>query len=174
VTRSTLNPFALTRSASPLCALFAAGLVLAAGVSAQSPELAGTWRIDLEASEATRNGPPLRDTRLTVSMVGDDVRIAREIGLGTQQPRTHTATYITDGKPHEVPGIIAPTQEVRARWRKEKLQISYAISRQTPGGAFELDVTEVWTVNKNGALQIDYSTRMQDRNITRREVYVRE
>jgi hypothetical protein len=156
------------------CALLGASLLLAAAGNAQSPDLAGSWRIDLEASDAPRNGPPLRDTRLTVSLVGDDVRITREIGLDTAQPRTHDATYVTDGKPHDVPGILQPTQKVRARWRKEKLQISYAISRQTPRGAFELDVTESWSVHEDGALHVDYSTRMQDRNLTRREIYRRE
>ncbi|HVS12659.1 MAG TPA: hypothetical protein VMV46_01950 [Thermoanaerobaculia bacterium] len=163
-----------TRRSRPLLALVGASLLLAAAGQAQAPELAGTWRIDLAASDASRNGPSPRDTRLTVSLVGDDVRIAREIGLGAAQPRTHDATYVTDGKPHEVPGILQPTQQVRARWRKDKLQISYAISRQSPRGAFELDVTEVWSVDKEGALQIAYSTRVQDRNVVRREIYRRE
>ena len=154
---------------SRLCLLFASAAICAAVAFAQAPEMAGAWRLDLEASDERRNGPPLVDTRLTVSMVGDGVAVARAFTTG-QGSRTHEATYVTDGKPHDVSGILTPTQTVRARWRKEKLQISYAVSR----GGFELDVTEVWSIDKQGALQVLYSTRVQDRNITRREIYRRE
>lgn len=131
--------------------------------------MADAWRLDLEANDERRNGPPLVDTRLTVSMVGAGVAIERAFTTG-QGSRTHEATYVTDGKPHDVPGILTPNQTVRVRWRKEKLQISYAISR----GGLELDVTQVWSIDKQGALGVLDSTRVQDRNITRREIYRRE
>jgi len=160
------TPALLLRLVTPpiLFALFAAT------AGAQNAELAGSWRLDVGASDERRNGPPLVETQLTISMAGDDVRIERAFTTPDGAGRAHQATFVTDGKPHDVQGLLTPTQTVRARWRKEKLQISYAVSR----GGIALDVTEVWSLDKQGALQILYSTRVQDRNITRREIYRRE
>jgi hypothetical protein len=159
---------ALHRPALASLCLCAALLATAAG--AQDPQIEGTWNLDIAASDERRNGPPLVDTRLTLALVGEDVKITREFTLGQGPARTHEATYVTDGKPHDVPAILTPTQTVRARWRKEKLQISYSVDR----GGFALDVTEVWSIDKEDALQVAYSTRVQDRNITRKEIYRRE
>ena len=142
-------------------------LATPAAAAIASDSLAGTWQLDLERSDERRQGRPLVDAEMTVEMVGDDVRATRSFAGGM----SFTIDYVTDGKPHEVDTPIG-SQKVRARWKKEKLFLSYSISRDTPRGAFELDVTETWTL-KNGELNIGFSTRVGDRNLTRKEIWVR-
>jgi hypothetical protein len=131
--------------------------------------LSGTWRLDLERSDPRRgpNAPPLVDTEIKISMAGDDVRVVRNFDT-PQGARILDVTYQTDGKPHEITGPMGNPVAVRAKWAKDKLRVSYTLSR----GGFDLDITEIWSLEKD-ELNIQYSTRMGDRMDNRKELYVR-
>lgn len=144
----------------------AAGALLVAPLVARESSLVGAWHLDPDLSDQRRNGGPMLAMDLEVSMVGEDVHIKRSLPVRAQE-RTFEVTYVTDGKPHEVPGLLGGTVNMRAKWKKEKLSLSYTLSR----GGFDTDVTETWSIDKTGNLVIQYGTRVGDRNIVRREVY---
>ncbi len=125
---------------------------------------AGTWNLDLQRSDPRRQGQPLVATQLTIQLAGEDLTTTRHFGGG----RTFAVTYITDGKPHEVESPLG-SQTLRSKWKKDKLTVSYTVTR---GGNFELDVTESWAV-KDGELVMTFSSRVGDRNIVRKEIWVR-
>lgn len=139
----------------------ATGPALAADV-----EMVGKWKLSLERSDERQQGRPLVDAEMTVKLVGEDLRVTRTYAGGM----SFTATYTTDGKPHDIETPLG-TQAVRAKWKKEKLTMSYSIHRQTPRGAFDLDVVETWSVD-DGELVISYATRIGERPMIRREVYL--
>jgi hypothetical protein len=154
-----------------LLAVLSLAPALALPAAAQPADsLAGTWSLDLERSDPRRgpNAMPLVDTEIKVSMEGDDVRVVRNFET-PQGARILDVTYQTDGKPHEITGPMGNPVTVRARWAKDKLRVSYTLSR----GGFDLDITEIWSVGKEGELNIQYSTRMGDRMDNRKELYVR-
>lgn len=166
----------------PLFAAQAFVVVLAlsfavAGLASASEEgFAGPWRLDVERSDPYGQGQqtrPLSNIDMTVTLYGDNVGVTRLFTAGLQE-RGDELTYVTDGKPHDVPGI-AGDRSTRARWKKNKLIISYTVTRQTQRGPFELDITETWSVSEDGSeLTIVYVTRAAQRAFNRKEIYVRE
>lgn len=148
-------------------------LVVAAASGAQANgDFVGTWRIDLERSDAmNREGLKIAGT-YTLALDGDNVQTQRTFEA---QGQTQAIDWmlITDGKPHEIPGMRSP-RKARAKWKKGKLTVSYTASFDTPRGAFDLDITETWKLNKDGELEILYATRMPNRTQTRTEIWVRE
>jgi hypothetical protein len=132
-------------------------------------DIVGTWQLDLERSDPRRgeNAPPLVDTEIKVSMAGEGVRVVRNFDT-REGARVLDVTYETDGKPHEITGPMGNPVVVRARWAKERLRVSYTVSR----GGFDLDITETWSV-RDDELTILYSTRIGERMDNRKELYVR-
>ncbi|MEM1248114.1 MAG: hypothetical protein AAGK22_17200 [Acidobacteriota bacterium] len=151
-------------------ALAVAALCLAAPAFA-NPELMGTWRMDLERSEAMQGGLKI-DNTYTLEAQGDDVKVRRTFYQGGQSTGVDW-TFVTDGKPHEIPGLREP-RLARTKWKKQKLNVSYTLSIDTPRGEFNLDVTETWLLNKAGELEIRYVTRTPRGPQNRVEIYVRE
>jgi len=161
---------------SILVATVVLGLKLLAPELAQAQEgLSGPWSLDIERSDPlTRGGEPLPEIHMTLEIRGDDVVVSRQFERNGQR-QTVDVTYTTDGKPHDVTGPFGGTRATRARWKKDKLVVSYTLSRNTPQGNFDLDITETWSLSKDGSeLEIDYLTRMGERTIPRKETYVRE
>ena len=124
----------------------------AAPAAAQDERFVGSWQRD-----ETRSDPPFRmpgtpptkrtDTSIDISLVGEDVMMVFTLrppdwDTSVQVP----ANYITDNKPQQAPDFMGGQREVRARWRKKKLNIAYTL--KTPW--FEADVQEVWEISKNG------------------------
>jgi hypothetical protein len=137
---------------------------------AQSGDFTGTWNLDIERSEP-RRGPgagPLLDTEIKVSAVGEDVRVVRNFDT-PQGARVIDVTYQTDGKPHEVAGPMGAPLKVRARWAKDKLRVSYTLSR----GGFDMDINEIWSLSDDGELVIQYASRVGEQMNNRKEIYVR-
>ena len=147
-------------------------MFLVAPVAAQNPEFEGMWRIDLERSDPmNREGLKVGGT-LELSFSGDDLKVVRTFDAGGEQ-RAIDWTFITDGKVHEIPGFRAP-REARTKWRKAKLNVSYSMSFPGRGGVTDIDTTETWSINKKGELEVSYATRLPNRTMIRKEIYVRE
>jgi hypothetical protein len=136
--------------------------------------MSGTWKLDLQRSDPRRGmgqgaAPiPLVDTEIKVSLVGEDVRVVRNFDT-PQGARVIDVTYQTDGKPHEITGPMGSPVVVRSKWAKDKLRVSYTISR----GGFDLDINEIWSLSDKGELQIQYSTRVGEQMQNRKELYTR-
>jgi hypothetical protein len=153
-----------------LLATLALAAALPPTAFAQSGDFAGTWRLDIERSDP-RRGPgagPLADTEIKVSAVGEDLRVVRNFET-PQGARIIDVTYQTDGKPHEVAGPMGSPVKVRARWAKDKLRVSYTVSR----GDFDMDINEIWSLSDGGELVIQFATRVGERMNNRKELYVR-
>lgn len=154
--------------------LFAAllGLLVASVAWPANPDFEGIWRIDLDRSDPINQQGLKLDGSYTLALDGENVAITRTF-VGGGQSQDVTWTLVTDGKPHEIPGMRAP-RKARAKWKKDKLSVSYTLSMDTPRGAFDLDITETWSINKQGELEILYATRLPNRTQTRREFYLRQ
>ncbi len=149
-----------SRNASPrsipiVAALGAAFLIASLApvpAAAQDERFAGSWERDETRSDAPwrpPGSPPTKrtDTRIDISLVGDDVMMVftfrpPDWDTSVQVP----ANYITDNKPQQAPNFVGGQREVRAKWRKKKLNIAYTIKI----GPVEADVQEVWEISKNG------------------------
>ena len=152
-----------------ICALLLTGTVPAL---AGNPDFEGTWEIDLERSDPINPQGLKLDGSYTLTLDGENLATTRTITAGGQSQDIDW-TFVTDGKPHEIPGMRAP-RKARTKWKKNKLNVSYTISMDTPRGAFDLDIVETWSINKKGELEILYATRLPNRTQTRREFYVRQ
>lgn len=151
------------------CALAAAAAARGPVVAQANAAFAGQWRIDLERSSSPPQLPfPVLDHRMMVALDGDNVAVTLTFS-GAQGERQVQYTIVTDGKPHELPAFGGRTRSVRARWKKDRLTLSYTLA----GGPLELDVAETWRI-KESALELQYAVRMQDRSIVRTDLFVRE
>lgn len=140
---------------------------------AQVADFSGTWRLDLERSDPRRmpggtGTIPLTDAEIKISMVGEDVRVVRNIDT-PQGARVIDVTYSTDGKPHEIVGPMGAPVKIRAKWAKEKLRVSYTLSR----GGFDIDITDIWSLSEKGELTLLQSSRVGEQLNNRKEIYVR-
>ena len=149
-----------TRNAShrstPIVAALGAAVLIAAltpaPAAAQDERFAGSWVRDETRSDAPwrpPGSPPTKrtETRIDISLVGEDVMMVFTLrppdwDTSVQVP----ANYITDNKPQQAPDFFGGQREVRARWRKKKLNIAYTVKI----GPVEADVQEVWEISKNG------------------------
>lgn len=161
-----MKPFVLSSYCRRGAVLTILVVIAYATPSWANPDLVGSWQLSLEKSDQRREGRPLVETTMAIELVGEDVRVTRTFPNG----QSFTVTYVTDGDKRE---IVTPfgSQNLRAQWKKDKLALSYTISRPTPRGAFELDVVETWSLKK-GELVVAYSTRVGERPMIRREIYL--
>ena len=148
-------------------------LVLAAAPSmGANPEFEGTWKMDTLRSDPMNQQGMMVDNSYTLVLDGEDLKAKRTF-FRQGQARSLDWVFYTDGKPYEIPGMLAP-RKARVKWKKNKLSVSYTMTRETPRGGFDLDIVETWQINKVGELEIRYSTRVGERNRTRKEIYVRQ
>ena len=157
----------------PVLIPFVAALLFAAIVAptlAANPNFEGQWRIDLERSDPMRDGLEV-DNAYVLTLDGEDLH-ARRTFFGNGQSQSLEWTFETDGKPHEIPGMMEP-RKARVKWRKDKLGVSYTMNRQTPRGPMDIDVTETWKITEEGELEIAYAMRVGQRTMRRKEIYRR-
>ncbi len=153
--------------------LAVAALVLAVPPSwSANPEFEGTWKMDRLRSDPMNQQGLMVDNSYTLALDGEDLKAKRTF-FRQGQAQSIDWVFYTDGKPYEIPGMLAP-RKARVKWKKNKLSVSYTMTRETPRGGFDLDVVETWQINKVGELEIRYSTRVGERNRTRKEIYVRQ
>ena len=170
--RSTAFRCSRSRSAATVAAPFvAAALAIAAfgaaPLAAANPDFAGIWQLDVDRSDSLPLGrpgqeePPPDDVELDVGLTGDDVVMSFTMRREDwPAPVQITQRLATDGKPHPIPNLRGGERTVRARWRKERLSLSYTVS--LPFGEF--DITETWQLSKDGSeLQLTMHTRIPDR-----------
>lgn len=125
----------------------------AAPAAAQDERIAGIWQKDYTRSDAPFPGrhdrpqPNAADIEIEISLEGEDVvliQTSRRRDWPT--PRTVSVNYVTNNKPSPAPNLRGGgMQEVRSKWRKKRLTVSYTITFP-----FEADVEETWQISKDG------------------------
>ncbi len=145
-------------------------LLTAALATAANPSFVGTWRIDLERSDPMMGNVKV-DNDYRLELDGENLEVVRVFRSQGQESAVEW-TLMTDGKPHDIPGMREP-RTVKAKWKKNRLSISYPLELETPRGSMTLDITEVWAINKAGELEVRTSTRTQRGQRTRTEIFTR-
>ena len=150
----------------------------AAPAAAQDERMVGIWQKDLERSDAPFPGRPDRpqpnaaDIEIEIRLAGDDVELTQTSRRRDwPSPRHLNVTYVTDNKLHPAPNLAnGMMQEVRARWRKRKLTVSFTIN--LPG--FEADIQQIWEITKQGdLLQTNFGRGAEGRPDIRKSYFVR-
>lgn len=154
-----MKPIARIRRYLP-AAILGAALAVAwfagAPAVAQDERFVGIWQKDIARSDAPWPGrhdrpqPNAADIEIELGLVGDDVELIQTSRRRDWPTPQHVnVTYVTDNKPHAAADLASGRmQEVRARWRKKKLTVSFTVS--LPG--FEADVQHIWEITKQGDL----------------------
>ncbi len=122
-----------------LLALFIAS-ICAAPMLAANPEFEGIWTIDLERSDGMGPEELKIDNTIELTLDGENINVKRTFKANGQTGEIDWV-FVTDGKAHLIPGF-RNERNARTKWRKNKLTVGYTMSRQTPRGSFDLDVTE--------------------------------
>ncbi len=162
-----------------LAAFLGGALVMAAPAAAQDERIAGIWQKDHTRSDADwphrhdrrPANPP--DVEIGISLEGEDV-VLIQTSRRSDWPAPHTlrVNYVTNNRPNPAPNLRSGNlQEVRARWRKKKLTVSYTITFP-----FEVDVEETWQISKDGkdlVQTIVGRAASSERPDVRRNYYVR-
>ncbi|MYB20665.1 MAG: hypothetical protein F4Y16_17060 [Holophagales bacterium] len=154
-----MNPIAPSRRGLLTTILGAALAVVwfaGAPAAAQDERFVGIWQKDISRSDAPWPGrhdrpqPNAADIEIEFRLVGDDVELTQTSRRRDWPTPQHVnVTYVTDNKRHAAPDLgSGRMQEVRARWRKKKLTVSFTVS--LPG--FEADVQQIWEITKQGDL----------------------
>jgi len=155
----SMNPIAPSRRGLLTTILGAALAVVwfaGAPAAAQDERFVGIWQKDISRSDAPWPGrhdrpqPNAADIEIEFRLVGDDVELTQTSRRRDWPTPQHVnVTYVTDNKRHAAPDLgSGRMQEVRARWRKKKLTVSFTVS--LPG--FEADVQQIWEITKQGDL----------------------
>lgn len=150
------RPSTSRASVAAAAVFFVATALAAAPAAAQDERFVGIWQKDLTRSDAPWPGrhdrpqPNAADIEIEIRLVGEDVELVQTSRRPDwPTPRHIEATYTTDNKPHAAPDLGGGAmREVRARWRKKKLTVSYTVKL----GQFEADVQQIWEITKNGDL----------------------
>lgn len=126
----------------PYALLLLAGLcLLDAQTAAANDSFAGSWRLD--RMEAHPGREPV-DIQLTIAVDGKDLVVDGVVTRRDSEPETYSFRYITDGKPHEVPGDNNEPRMASAKWKGKKLAVSFMTERK---GA-KVEVEEIWRLKK--------------------------
>lgn len=138
-----------------LGSVLAAAVLAAAPAAAQDERFAGTWQKDYSRSDAPWPGRHDRpqvnaaDIEIEIRLEGEDIALIQTSRRRGWSPKVVDVTYITNNKPHAARDLGSGSMlEVRARWRKKKLNVSYTVKLPS----FEADVQQIWEITKDGDL----------------------
>ncbi len=157
--------------------LAVAGLLLAAPGAAQDERFVGIWQKDYTRSDAPtgrqdRPQPNAPDIEIEFQLTDQEVLVTQSTRrLDWPTPQHVDVTWVTNNKPHAArdpnSGAI---QEVRVKWRKKKLNVSFTVKIAT----FEADVQQTWEITKQGdLLQTTVGRGAEGRPDIRRNYFVR-
>ncbi len=157
--RTQFPPRNLLAAAPPIAAMLGVVCFLAAfgpsAAAAQDERFAGTWQKDYSRSDAPWPGRHDRpqvnaaDIEIEIRLEGEDIALIQTSRRRGWSPKVVDVTYITNNKPHAARDLGSGSMlEVRARWRKKKLNVSYTVKLPS----FEADVQQIWEITKDGDL----------------------
>jgi hypothetical protein len=152
ITGAVIQSLAMRRGAMTARLFAIACLAIALGApgfaqESSTPDLSGTWRLNLEKSKIAKHSPIGSET-LVIKCAGNSIHVA-----STLDGKESTEMYVVDGKEHvdlSVPG--AGQWHSKAQWKKSVL-ITEFVGRVKgiDGGDFEiLHNTHRWTLSPGG------------------------
>ena len=117
------------------------------------PDLSGTWTLDKSKSDL---GPfcdrPIAkaDATLVVLHHDPELKLTRTLSLNGQQD-VREFTYYTDERGETNPAVIG-TGDVKSKtkWDGDKVLTRAKVTRASPRGNFEIDMTEKWQLSSDG------------------------
>ena len=152
----------MSRSCSAIC--LATLLLLPVAAFAANDDFAGAWKLDrIEDGD----GIPV-EIDMELALAGENLAVKRVIRRDGDPERTVSYTYLTNGVPHEVPGVGDTTRNATAKWKGKRLKVEYTLSFR----GMDFDITENWKIRK-GVLEVQYVVPLPDRNRVTRQFYVR-
>jgi hypothetical protein len=135
--------------------VFACGLI---GAAAKA-NFSGTWTLDKTKSEGLP--PTIKDQILTVTQADDKLTIESKL-VTEQGDQVNNDVYMLDGKPADFtskgPGGAEGKGKRTAKWSADGngIEVTEAITYETPNGAVAVDITRKWTLSADGkTLTID-------------------
>ncbi len=149
------------RSWSAVCVAF---LLLPAAAFAANDRFAGAWKLDrIEGGDGIA-----MEVDMELALDGENLLVTRVIRRDGDPERTVSYTYVTDGQPHEVPGVGDTTRSATAIWKGKRLKVEYKVTFRS----MDFDITENWKIRKE-VLELQYVVPLPDRNRVTRQFYVR-
>jgi hypothetical protein len=122
--------------------LLTAGLcLLVAQTALANDKFAGSWKLD--RMEAHPGREPV-EIEMTIAVEGKDLLVDGIVTRRDSEPEKYSFRYITDGKPHEVPGDGDEPRLASAKWKGSKLAVEFMTERK---GA-KVEVKETWRIKK--------------------------
>ncbi len=159
-----MNP----RSSWTLSMLAAAAvLLLATAPAAANDKLAGDWKLDrIEGGSVAP--PPEIDMSAVVS--DGKFEVEQKIREEDEEEKHFSYTLVTDGEPHDVPGLDRIRKGLVAKWKGKKLRVEY--KAEESGRDYE--ITETWKLRK-GELEVKtvIPVPVLGRNISWKAIYAR-
>jgi hypothetical protein len=150
-----------------------ASALFAIVAAAAKVDFSGTWTLDKSKSEGLP--PVIKDQVMTVTQTGDKINI--ETKLTTDEGEQNVSdVYTLDGKPADFtakgPGGIEGKGKRTAKWSADgnKIEVTEAVTYDTPQGALALDITRTWMLSADGkalTIDMDISSAMGSQKIKR-------
>jgi len=145
-------------------ALIVVLLSLPAAAFAANGKFSGAWKLDrIEGGD----GIPV-EIDMELALEGENLEVKRMIRRDGDPERSVSYTYVTNGEPHEVPGIGDTTRNATAKWKGKRLKVEYKVSFR----GLDFDITESWKLKKD-VLEVQYVVPLPERNRVTKQFYVR-
>ena len=124
----------------------AAMLLLATAPAAANEKFAGEWKLDrIEGG----SGGPMPEIDMSVVVWDGKFEVEQKIRRDGEQEKQHSYTLVTNGEPHDVPGLDRVRMGLVAKWKGKKLSVSYKAEER----GTDWEVTETWKLKK-GELEV--------------------
>ena len=145
----------------------AAVLLLATAPSAANDKFAGDWKLDrIEGG----SGAPPPEIDMSVVVSDGKFEVEQKIREEDEEEKHFFYTLVTDGEPHDVPGLDRMRKGLVAKWKGKKLRVEY---RAEESGR-DYEITETWKIRKS---ELEVKTVIPvpalSRNISWKAIYAR-
>ncbi|NCI48248.1 hypothetical protein [Sediminibacterium soli] len=140
----------LTRKTRALAALIALSAVLFSFRIAQA-DFSGTWSLNESKSELGQFGGRMADSKISIEQKEGILTVTRtRAGMGGQEVTTKET--LTEGKESEVAINASIKKKSTLKWAADgqSFTLSYVISGDFNGNAFEWKGTETWAIAADG------------------------
>lgn len=133
-------------SLSTLAMAAAAALLLTATPAAANGKFAGEWKLDrIEGG----SGAPPPEIDMSVVVSDEKIEVEQKIRPEGEEEKELSYTLITNGEPHDVPGLDRVRKGLVAKWKGKRLNVNYKAEER----GTDWDVRETWKLKK-GELEV--------------------
>ena len=144
-----MNPrsrWSLPTLATAALVALAVMVLLPATPAAANDKFAGEWKLDrIEGG----SGAPPPEIDMSVAVSDDKLEVEQKIRPVGEEEKELSYTLVTNGEPHDVPGLDRVRKGLVAKWKGKKLNVTYKAEES----GRDWDVTETWKLRK-GELEV--------------------